>query len=188
MKILEKIVLVLFSNIIIILSVLACLLIFGWLDIDLAYQVTKNILNNTIASNALLAVSIIFILLGIKCVFFDSQNKSEMRKDGILLENQDGKLLISKDTLENLVNTVVKGFDTAETVTTKVQIDKENNIIVYVNLLVSSNVIIKDLSTNLQIKVKETVKTATDLDIKEVNVQIKNIAPKKDINQDIKEG
>ena len=32
----------------------------------------------------------------------------------------------NKDTIENLVNSVVKGFDSAENVTTRVELDKEN--------------------------------------------------------------
>lgn len=53
-----------------------------------------------------------------------------------------------------------------EQVTTRVELDRENNVMVYVNLMVSSNVIIKELSANLQAKIKEKIKTATDLDVK----------------------
>ena len=35
MKVIEKITLIIYSNIILILSIIACLLIFGWLDIDI---------------------------------------------------------------------------------------------------------------------------------------------------------
>ena len=51
---------------------------------------------------------------------------------------------------------------------------------VYVNLMVSSNVIIKELSANLQTKIKEKIKTATDLDVKEVNITVKKVAPKEE--------
>ena len=86
--------------------------------------------------------------------------------------------MISQETIENLVNTVVKGFESAEDVTTKIAVDKENNLIVYVNMVVSPNAVIKELSTNLQSKIKEAVKKASDLEVKEVNIKVKNIAPK----------
>ena len=71
-------------------------------------------------------------------------------------------------------------FEGTEQVTTRVELDRENNVMVYVNLMVSSNVIIKELSANLQTKIKEKIKTATDLDVKEVNITVKKVAPKEE--------
>ncbi len=44
MKILEKITLIVYSNIMLILSIIACLLIFGWLDISLAGDIVYKVL------------------------------------------------------------------------------------------------------------------------------------------------
>ena len=37
------------------------------------------------------------------------------------------------------------------------------------------NAIIKELSTNLQTKIKNTIKRTSDLEVKEVNIRIKDI-------------
>ncbi len=178
MKILDRIGLALFSILVLILSIVTCLMIFGWLDIDWVHSFVEAGIRGQVSSNVLLVVSIILILLSIKCIFFESNTKQEVDyKNGILLENSDGKLLITKDTLENLVNGVVKGFDSAENVTTRVELDRENNVRVYVNLNVKENAIIKELSTNLQTKIKTTIKTMSDLDVKEVNIKVKDIEP-----------
>ena len=133
------------------------------------------------SSKIVLGLSIIFILLSIKCIFFDSTSKEQIKeRQGVLLENESGKLLISKETIENLVKSVALNFQSAEQVTTRVELDKENNVKVYVNLIISSDAVIKDLSANLQTKIKEKVKTATDLDVKEVNITVKKVAPKKE--------
>ena len=181
MKILEKITLIIYSNIMLILSVILCLLIFGWLDIGLVGgMVYKMILGDT-SSKILLGLGVIFILLSIKCIFFDSTSKEEIKeRQGVLLENESGKLMISKETIENLVNSVALNFQSAEEVTTRVELDKENNVKVYVNLIISSDAIIKDLSANLQTKIKEKIKRATDLEVKEVNIIIKKVAPKQE--------
>ncbi len=185
MKILDRIGLALFSTLILILSVIVCLMIFGWLDVDFVYQIMTRAIEDQISSNILLALSVIFILLAIKCIFFDSSSKQENDyKNGILLENADGKLLITKDTLENLVNNVVKGFESAENVTTRVELDKENNVKVFVNLSVKENAIIKELSTNLQTKIKTTIKKTSDLEVKEVNIKVKDIEPEKNMIQE----
>ena len=185
MKILDKIGLALFSTLILILSIITCLLIFGWLDIELVHQITEAAIQEPVTSNILLGLSIIFILLAIKCIFFDSNTKQDADyENGILLENSDGKLLITKDTLENLVNGVAKGFEGAENITTRVELDKENNVKVFINLDVKENANIKELSTNLQTKIKTTIKNTSDLEVKEVNIKVKDIEPARNINQE----
>lgn len=179
MKLLEKITLVIFSNLLLILAIITCLLVFGWVSTDFVFNVIETALNDGLTSNIMLGVSIVIILLAIKCIFFEEGAQSEKQKDGILLENKEGKLLISKETLESLIASVAKGFEGAENVTSKVVLDRENNVTVYVNLLVHPDAVIKDLSSNLQTKIKEAIKGTSDLDVKEVNIRVRNIAPEK---------
>lgn len=186
MKKIEKLTLVLFSTLMLIISVIFCLAIFGWVEVSAITNVLNLAFTNKITSNIILVLSIIFILLAIRCIFFDSSSKEkEEYKNGILLENSNGKLLITRETIENLVNAVVKGFDSAEDVTTKIELDKENNLRVFVNLSVKENAVIKELSTNLQNKIKEAVKNSSDLEVKEVNIKVKNIEPAKDNIMDV---
>ncbi len=176
MKLLDKIGLALFSTLILIISIIGCLMIFGWVDSNWMFSIIEAATNHQVSSNILLVLNIVFILLAIKCIFFESSSKKDMDyKNGILLENSDGKLLITKDTLENLVNGIVKGFDSAVNATTRVELDKENNVLVFVNLTVKENAIIKELTSNLQTKIKSTIKKTSDLEVKEVNVQVKGI-------------
>lgn len=184
MKILDKIGLVLFSNLILIISIMLCLLIFGWLSPETVYQITKLALNDTVTVNIILSISILCILLAIKCIFFSSEdNKINGIKDGILLQNSDGKLVISKQTLEELVNNVAKGFDSAQDVTSKVILDEEKKLTVYVTLNVKENAIIKELSNNLQTKIKSAIKKTSDLEVKEVNINIKQLHAQGKIQQ-----
>ena len=177
MKVIEKITLIIYSNIMLILSIILCLLIFGWLDMGVVGKVIKNCITTDPGSKITLGVSIVFILLSIRCIFFDPTSREEIKdKQGVLLENSNGKLMISKETIENLVESVAKGFKEAESITTRVELDKENNVSIFANLVVSSDAIIKELSADLQNKIKERVKMATDLDVKEVNITVKKVA------------
>lgn len=179
MKILEKIALIIYSNIMLILSIILCLLIFGWLDMALVGDFCYKMLVGDTSSKILLGLSVAFILLSIKCIFFDSTSKEQIKeRQGVLLENESGKLMISKETIENLVNSVALNFQSAEQVSTRVELDRENNVKVFVNLTVTEDAVIKDLSANLQTRIKEKVKTATDLEVKEVNITVKKVAPK----------
>ena len=181
MKVLEKITLIIYSNLMLILSIILCLLVFGWLDIGLVGDVIRNIIQGDTSGKIVLGVSVLFILLSIKCIFFDSTSKEQIKeRQGVLLENDNGKLMISKETIENLVNSVALNFESAEDVTTRVDLDKENNVRVFVTLIVNSNAVIKDLSANLQNRIKEKIKVATDLEVKEVNITVKKVAPKQE--------
>lgn len=181
MKIIEKIALIVYSILVLVTSVILCLIIFGWLDIGLVGDIVKTIIVGETSSKVLLGFSIVFILVSIKCIFFDGETKGDGKEmQGVLLENESGKLMISKETIENLVNSVAKEFENTQDVTTRVELDRENNVKVYANLVVSSEAVIKDLSANLQNKVKEKIKKATDLDVKEVNITVKKVAPKQE--------
>ena len=96
------------------------------------------------------------------------------------MESENGKLLVSKDTIENITNTVIKKFDTAETVSTKVEFDEENNLNVYITLFVKPETVIKDLASNVQKEVKTAVKNSIDIEPKSVNIRVRNIVNKKD--------
>ena len=58
-------------------------------------------------------------------------------------------------------------------------LDRDRNLRVYVTLVVSGDVILKEISTELQRKIKDAMKKTADLDVKEVNIKIKNITNKK---------
>ena len=189
MKFIEKITLIIYSNIILILSVIACLLIFGWLDIEIVQGLVRDLLLFGTSSKIILGVSIVFILLSLRCIFFDPTSKQEQKdKQGILLANDNGKLMISKDTIEDLVEAVTKQYKMAKDVTSRVELDKENNVNIFVNLVVSSDTVIKDLSADLQEKIKNKVKETTDLEVKEVNIIVKKAVQEKQpksVSQDI---
>lgn len=185
MKILDKIAFVLFSCIILIASIMLGLLIFGWINLATIVAVIRTLLMSATASNITLGVVTVLILLSIKCIFFDSTTSREDRSEkGILVEDETGKLFISKATMENLVTGVVKSFETAQEVRSKIFLDKENNINVEVTIFVNEEVAIKELSQNMKMKIRETIKKSMDLEVKEVIINVKDITPKTNKGQE----
>lgn len=181
MKFIEKVSLTIFSIIVLVLSLVLCLLVFGWLEVSNIYYGFKYFVSTPTTTNITLGASIVFMLLAIKCIFFPSYNKEKGTKiEGILLENESGKLLISIETIENLVRGVISGFENVKSTNCRVKLDKQvNNVVIDLNLVVSSDTIIKDLSTNIQNRIKEVVKTTTDIEVKQINIKIKNIETQK---------
>jgi len=178
MKILDKITLALFSMILLILAVILVLLVFGFVTPTVIVSVYRQITTDTVIANTILGVSAVCMILAIRAIFFGGTTKTEnngINGEGILLENESGKLLISRETIESLVNGVANGFENTTSVTTKVIIDSQNTVRVFVTLMVLPNTVINELSMNLQSRIKEVVKNVTDLDIKAIDIKIKNI-------------
>ena len=179
MKFLEKFALIVYSYIILILAIIMCFLVFNWMDVESITEVMTKIVQGDIASKITLAVSAIFILLSIKCIFFDSDTEEKIKESqGILLKNENGQLLITKDTLDNMIKTVVYKFDNIENCTPQISIDEQNEISITLQVVVKNDVIIKDLASCLQAKVKEEMKKTSDLDVNNVNIKIINMSKK----------
>ena len=177
MKIFDRIITVLFSLIILLVGL--CITIIELIDISVVTETIEYIITDETSAKVTFGVSIVAILLAIKCIFFNSSSSSDSRgKSGILLQNDNGKLLISRDTIESLTDSVVRNFEEAQNVMTRVDVDDNSNLRIFITLFVYPDAVIKEITAQIQKDIKETIKNSLDLEVKEINVRIKNIAPK----------
>lgn len=182
MKFLDKIALVVFSVIILIIAIIGTLILFGWVDITSMYVIVLNIFAEKTYKNIILGINIVFILLALKAIFFESGSKKDSYNDSIILENDDGRLIITKETLMGLINAVVNGFDSVQSCQTKILLDEENNLSVILNIETTQETIIKELINNLQLKIKEKLKDSLDVEVKSLDIRVKNIVVAKEEN------
>lgn len=175
MKKLDRVILALFSVLMFLQSILAICIIAGFIRIETVTAFATMAFSGEQTTKIILGLEIVCLLCSIKCIFFDSSEK-ENKAQGVLMQNDNGKLLISKPTIENIVKSVVKDFASVEDVSVDIDLDTVNNLIVNVNLVVGKDVIIKEITLNMQNKIKEAIKKTSDLEVKEVNVKIKNIS------------
>ncbi len=188
MKILEKFVLILYSFIVLVISVVLCLVIFKIIDIETINNCIKYMLEDSTILITVLASSIVCILLSIRCLFF--RKRKEIKKSDatdILLENESGRLLISKRAIENAVKNVVNNAvkDTKDCKVI-VDIDPANYLSVYVSILLNNNLKIRDMTLDLQLKIKSQIKDDFDLDVKQVNIKIDSVEEKENEKKESK--
>ena len=178
MKKIDKVILTIFSIIILIGGLTSCLVIANILDIKIAENLMREALTVDPVNKITLAIAIVGILLAVKALLWGapavSKEEASKGKD-VLMQNDNGRLMISVTTIESLVNSVVSAFNTVLETKTNIMVDAENNVSVLVNLIVTKDVIIKDLTLDIQNKIKEAIKKTSDLEVKEVNVRIKNV-------------
>lgn len=178
MTLFQKIVSVTFAGIVLFISVVSMFTLVGVLAPDLGSNIMAEIVEGEFFSKVLFAVFAILAILAVKEIAF-GEKVSREGKEGLILENESGKLIISKESLESLVAGVGKEIEGVENVSSRTFIDTEKNVIVEVNVVVGRDVGLKDISTELQKRVKLALKQTADLDVKYVNIKIKNISNKK---------
>lgn len=178
MKFLDKLSLKIFSIIMFLVSVALILIVLEVIPLRNVILGMQVLISGTNTVKITIIVAAVLLLLAIKGLFFTSK-QVDTGKEGIVLENTSGKLVISKESLENMIASVVKEIPGAESISSRTILDKDKNLIVYVTTVVSRDVMIKDISTQLQTKIKEAMKRTADLEVKEVNIRIKNITSKK---------
>ena len=61
----------------------------------------------------------------------------------------------------------------------KIDVTSENQLRITLFLVVNENVVIKELASSLQRKVKEDVKRVSDLEVEEVNVKVTSLQDSK---------
>lgn len=188
MKILEKFVLILYSFLVLVISVVLCLVIFKIIDIETINNCIKYMLEDSTILITVLASSIVCILLSIRCLFF--RKRKEIKKSDatdILFENESGRLLISKRAIENAVRNVVNNAvkDTKDCKVI-VDIDPANYLSVYVSILLNNNLKIRDMTLDLQLKIKSQIKDDFDLDVKQVNIKIDSVEEKENEKKESK--
>jgi len=177
MKFLEKLSLVIFSIIVLVLSVILVLIGFNFVEQSVFSILVSKVMMSAQGTYIMIGICVVLIMLAIKCLFFSDSTalKRDKSEDGVLLQNEDGKLLITRSTLENLVNGVLYEYSEIENAETNVIIDKENNVIIDVTLNVAGGTVLKNLSAKLQNEIKERIRETTDLEVNAVDIEIHNV-------------
>lgn len=176
MKFIEKLGLVVNSTIVLILSLV---LILMGLDV-ISPMIITNGLSRILYYTAngkyiLIGVNIVLFLLAIRCLFFTNLQKEKY--SGIEMENDDGKLLITEDTLEDIVDGVVQSFPSIVSADPEVEIDSDNNVSINIEINVKQGTVIKEITSKLQNDVKKAIRNGTDLELKDVNITVIELKP-----------
>jgi len=174
MKILEKFVLILYSFLMLIVSAIICLILFKVISIDQIKDCIEYVQKDTALVITLLAIAIVCILLSIRCLFF--RKKKQIKKSNtteILLENESGRLLISKNAIENAAKNIVRESLHLNTdIKVTADIDPANNISIYIAVMLDRALNVRDLTLDLQLRIKNEIKNSFGLEVKQVNIKV----------------
>ena len=171
MKGFEKFILIVFSVIMIVLSIFAILSSAEMIE---SASVFTN-LNLWLVTNKIqvILIGIVVIMLGLVGIFSNSDNEESI-KSGLAIKNDSGTVYITKDTFESIILNVAKDFASLRNVKVAVNIDElgiSANIYVYI----LPDTVVPTLTQKLQDSIKEAIKSQTTVDIREANIKVKGV-------------
>ena len=175
MKLIDKVIYFIFSTIVLAIVVIIFMGLLNIGGVNHIFSFIGGMPNMNFTQEQMIyiiIVGILLIIMAIKGILF--QTKLEENKDAIILENSSGKLIISRRTLENLVKDISNGVKGVENSSARVNVEKDTDLIISIDIVVKEGSI-KDITKKLQEDVKIAIKKASDLNVSEVNVNIKNI-------------
>lgn len=175
MKLIDKVIYFIFSTIVLSIVVIVFMGLLNIGGVNHIFSFIGGMPNMNFTQEQMIyiiIVGILLIIMAIKGILF--QSKLEENKDAIILENSSGKLIISRRTLENLVKDISNSVKGVENSSARVNVEKDTDLIISIDIVVKEGSI-KDITKKLQEDVKIAIKKASDLNVSEVNVNIKNI-------------
>ena len=149
MKFLDKMILCIFSVLILLMAVISSACIFGWVDATGLYVFVTKALADQTTCNILLGLNVVLILFAIKGIFLESSTDEGVKDQQ-----------------------------------SKITLDENNDLSILLTIAVSDQAVIKDLSNNIQVRVKDAIKKSLDVEVKSLDIKVKDmVTPVKDTKE-----
>lgn len=175
MKIGERILLSLFTLIVIVAAIIAILLPFNVFSIDVVQSAVYEYINTPVYVLVPLAV----IIMGFGVMFIGIKKKKV--RLGIIHSNELGNLVISPKTFESAGYSAIKDIKGIKDATIEIEFD-ESGVEYYIDAVVINEVNIPELAKEVQNSVKNHVETLIGIPVKSVNLHVKDmVAPQTSI-------
>ena len=176
MKLLDGFISIIFSLVILIVSIAIALVLMNFASKEFIFEMLNDYIFNIEFHDIVLATSIVCALAALKTTVFRSSFKSKDNTP-IIVASEHGDVEIAQETITNTVKSVAMKLNNIKDINAKM-IKRRNGIKIYANISVLANSNIKALTEELQSKVIEVIKETTGVKVLNVNVKVKNIYEK----------
>lgn len=171
MKNLEKLILILFSIIILVISVFLILTSTEMIKTGEILSVFEDwLIGNKIAGVVIGSIFALFGLIGI----FSCSSDAEDVKTGLAIKNEQGTVYITKDTFENIILSITKNYAELKNVKVELNVD-DTGVTANIFAYILPDTILPELVKKLQSHIKTGIKKQTTVDIKEANIKVKGV-------------
>ena len=175
MKIVDRLVLAIYSICIAILSLGIIVIPFNYNGI-ISIKDGVNLVNNMKGNYIFSLIGLIFFIISLRFLLSGIVgNRDSNQESFLVMRNDYGEIVIYAHTIIGLVENIVDGFSGITKINTKVDL---NNGSIY--LLLKGEILpeinIPEITKELQMKVKESLENTTGAQVGEIKVEINNVS------------
>ena len=182
MRFLDRLISFLFDLVIIVLAFTVILVMTNVVNYSVVEGLLKDYVFNFNYQVVIISIAVVVMLLGLKITVFTSTLSPDSKKV-IFVDTPNGKIQINQDTIEGIAKNVIRNYEEVKDV--HARMTKANKgINMYMILQVYESANIKDIVTKVQNDVSRQITSTTSVEVKKVDVKIKNIvkgAPAKSV-------
>lgn len=173
MKILNNFFRIVYSLLILFISIIAIMMINGVVDSNISEKL-MNFIHSI--QNGELLFTIVFTLTALLSIVsvFVSPDEDTDPKRGMLMDYDAGNVLVTKETFENIASSVAKKYGALKASKVSVELNQEG-MDVNVYTYVVPDTVVSDITMKLQKDIKETISKLTTVKVSKVNIKIKGI-------------
>ena len=175
MKIVDRLILALYSICIAALSLIIMVIPFNYAGIiNIEYGV--NLINGMNGNYIYSLLGLVFFIVSLRFLLSGIiGNRDSKQESFLVMKNDYGEIVIYAHTIVGLVENIVDGFSGIKKIDTRVDL---SNGVIY--LLMKGEIMpeinIPEISKELQIKVKEKLESTTGAQVGEIKVEINNVS------------
>lgn len=178
MGILLRVVLFFFSIAIVLIASLAILVGFEFYSQNYINGIIDSIYNSGLYKVALIAISLIFIIIAVY-IFFRSLSYKKDNTAFSTNSTDSGQIKISVDTLENIALNAIKKVEGQKEPKVKVKVEPDDSVSVFVTILIDGEKSIPQISEEIQMNIKDSVEQIAGLSVKKVHVAVSDVSSNK---------
>lgn len=175
MKLVDRLILALYSLCIAILSLILIIIPFnisGIINIRYGVNLVQSMRGNYLYS----LIGLIFFIISVRFLLSGIIGSKDIKDESFLvMRNEYGEIVIYSHTIIGLVQNIADGFSGIKNISTKVNlVSGEIEVIMKGEVLPEIN--IPEITKDLQIKVKECLENTTGARVGEIKVEINNVS------------
>ncbi|MEG0221040.1 MAG: alkaline shock response membrane anchor protein AmaP [Clostridia bacterium] len=172
MKLVNDFSLIIYSFFELSISIILIMMINGVVSTDIARELINSI--NSLENGSIIYTVVFTLIALLSIVSIFSTESEEDSKRGMAMEYEAGKVLLTKETFENIALSVVKKYGALKASKTSVKITQEG-LIVNIYTLVIPDTVVSDLTIKVQKDIKETIAKLTTVKVQSVNIKVKGV-------------
>ena len=175
MKIIDRLILALYSICIAGLSLIVMLIPFNFKGV-MNIKDGVNLLNGMKGNYIYSLIALMFFIVSLRFLLSGIiGNKESKQESFLIMKNEYGEVIIYAHTIVGLVQNIVEGFSGINKIDTKVDLS-DGVIYLLMKGEISPEINIPEITKDLQLRVKESLENTTGAKVGEIKVEINNVS------------